>query len=212
MTLKELKKKLESGTIEASLSGVELKRQWQQEHGKKISAIANSEVIPVGWIVIGIDDDGKLCGYDKKWLRKTEQSASNQIHQYLQPSWSIGNIVGCTIQNSQCLFIEIFNSQDVVTWNGAAYKLVGTTAQKMREDEVLELSLRLPGIDFSKSCYEGEYDSSLITSFAQKISNISSEFVTTHPLIPLIFKEEEFLLLGRGRWPEGRSTPCSSWF
>ena len=36
--------------------------------------------------------------------------------------------------------------------------------------------------------------------------------VTTHPLIPLIFKEEEFLLLGRGRWPEGRSTPCSSWF
>ena len=77
---------------------------------------------------------------------------------------------------SFCLFIEIQNPQDVVKWNGKAYQLIGTTKSEMKDHEVMALSLRLPGTDFSKAKYKGGYNPGLITSFAKKVLENSVDF------------------------------------
>jgi len=176
MQFDELKSAIESSNIEAHLIGVDFKRSWHKSHGEDISAIANDQNISTGWLVIGVEDNGKVSGHDETWLKKTEQEVSGHIRQYLEPSWAVKKIFGDKISGAQCLFLEISNSQDIVTWDRSAYKLIGTTSVKMKEDEVLALSLKLPGTDFSKAKYEGHYDPSLITSFAQKVSRESSDF------------------------------------
>ena len=176
MDFDRLKEAIKSRMTEAQLPGVEFKERWSKEYGSKISGIANSEDISVGWLVVGINDTGQTCGYDSVWLKEIEQVVSNHIKQYLQPVWAAESILGHEIMGSYCLFIKISNSQDVVTWDGKAYKRIGTTNTKMTESEVLELSLKLPGTDFSKVKYDNGYDPSLVTSFAQKISNIGSSF------------------------------------
>ena len=176
MDFERLKEAIKSGTTEAQLLGVEFKENWSKEHGAKISGIANSKNIPVGWVVIGIADTGKICGYDRAGVQKVEQRVSTHVQQYLQPAWAVESILSSEVSGSYCLFIKISNSQDVATWGGKAYKCIGTTNIKMTESEILELSLKLPGTDFSKAKYEDKYDSSLVTLFAQKISNVDSGF------------------------------------
>lgn len=176
MEFEELKNFIAKGSTEVNHFGIEFKRKWQQDCGQDISAIANQENIQTGWLVIGVEDNGTLSGHDEGWIKKTEQDASNHIRQYLEPSWAVKKIFGEIINGAHCLFIEIQNPQDVVTWNGNAYKLIGTTSSKMKEEELLALSLKLPGADFSKNKYEGSYDPSLITAFAQKITKESNDF------------------------------------
>lgn len=176
MDFEKLKKFILEGNTEVYHSGVEFKRKWQQDCGQDISAIANDENIQTGWLVVGVEDNGALSGHDENWLKKTEQDVSNHIRQYLEPSWAVTRVVGEHIKNAYCLFIEIQNPQDIVSWNGVAYKLIGTTSSKMKEDELLALSIKLPGADFSKNKYEGSYNPSLITAFAQKVSSESTDF------------------------------------
>jgi predicted HTH transcriptional regulator len=171
-----LKKFILNGNTEVNHFGVEFKRNWSQGHGEDISAVANVDQLSSGWLVIGLNDDGTPHGHDENWLKRTELDVSNHIRQYLEPSWAVSRIFGEKINGACCLFIEIKNPQDVVKWNGNAYKLIGTTSSKMREDEVLALSLKLPGMDFSKNKYEGIYNASLVTAFAQKISKETNDF------------------------------------
>lgn len=167
LSLEALTSLLEAGTQEAKLIGVDFKKEWQQHHGRDISAIANS--LSNGWIVVGLNDHGQFCGHDLAWLKKTEETVSNQIRSFLNPSWAVRSIVGHKIKDSECLFIEIRNPGEVVKWNDVAYKLVGTTSTDMKPHEIMELSLRLPGADYSKAPYEGTTDASLVTLFAQKV-------------------------------------------
>lgn len=177
MDFEKLKEAIKSGEVlEIQLHGVEFKEEWRKEHGEKISGIANNEDISLGWVVIGVNDKGEICGYNSAWAQKKEHNISSHIKQYLQPIWAVKDVFSEEINNSHCLFIKISNSQDVVKWNEKAYKRVGTTNRKMTESEILELSLKLPGTDFSKIKYNDGYDSSLVTSFAQKISSSNEDF------------------------------------
>jgi predicted HTH transcriptional regulator len=169
----ELVAALEAGTQESKLVGVEFKREWQQHHGRDISAIANS--LSSGWVVVGVSDQGQLCGHNLAWLKKTEESVSNQIRSCLNPSWVAVTIVGHRIKDSECLFIEVRNQGEVVKWSDIAYKLVGTTSTEMKPHEIMELSLKLPGADYSKAPYEGNTDPSLVTSFAQKVVEATAD-------------------------------------
>ena len=130
-----------------------MKRSWQKDHGEDISAITNAESISKGWIVVGVGDDGTLAGHDLKWLKQNEEKISQHVRQFLEPSWVVKTIEEVEIGGLQCIFIEVESSPSVVRWNGSAYYLAGTTSYKMREDEVLALSPRLPGSDFSKGKY-----------------------------------------------------------
>jgi hypothetical protein len=71
MDIKELKRHLSAGKIEAHLRGVDFKRSWQQAHGKDISAIANDESITTGWIVVGVDDNGIVVS--RRFIHNTKK-------------------------------------------------------------------------------------------------------------------------------------------
>jgi predicted HTH transcriptional regulator len=186
MDKKTLIKQLKSGKTEPQLEKVEFKRSWSQSHGKKISAIANQEGIVTGWVVVGMEDNGQPSGHDLKWLTETEHAISNHIREYLEPSWAVKSISSEEVGTGHIILIEIENPQDVVKWNGTAYKLIGTQSFDMKEHEVMALSLKLPGTDFSKIKYKGGYDASLITSFAKKVIENSNDFqIDTNSMSPL---------------------------
>lgn len=169
----QLIKNIGSGEIsEVLASGVELKSQWSQKCGKDISAIANQYNRAGGWLIIGVDDYGKPLGYDINWLTEAEKLVSNHISQYLEPDWTVAEIFGEKILESHILFIKINAPDNVVYWNGRAYKLVGTTSPEMSPAEVTELTMKLPGSDYSKLEYSGNADNTLIMSFANKLSEI----------------------------------------
>lgn len=167
---------LKSGKVESQLEGVEFKQSWNQSHGKDISAIANEESISTGWLVIGVRDNGQCCEHDLGWLTKTEHTVSNHIRDFLEPSWAVKSVASEQIEKGHILIVEIKNPQDVVKWNSRAYKLIGTQSFPMKDHEVLALSLRLPGTDYSKYKYKGDYEAPLITSFAKKVIGSSNDF------------------------------------
>lgn len=159
---------------EALASRVEFKSSWSQDVGKDVSAIANSD-IDGGWLIVGINDAGKLTGRDSSWLKQTEELVSNHILQYLSPSWTVTETVGHPFSSGYALFLNIVNPGEVVTWNRRAYKLSGTVSQEMTPDEQLALSMRLPGEDYSRLKWSGAIDGALVLDFAKKIKEQNEE-------------------------------------
>ena len=68
--------------MEIDASNVELKRSWDQDNGKKISAFANRPTKDPQWLAIGVCDDGTLAGHDENWVKKTEETISQHINRY----------------------------------------------------------------------------------------------------------------------------------
>jgi predicted HTH transcriptional regulator len=170
LTSEDLIQKLEQGATEPHFIGVELKQSWQLRHREDISAIANEPTIARGWMVIGLDDQGKpRQNADVSWLKKTEETVSSHIRENLSPSWAVKSIVGHKVKGAECLFVEIASPGEVVRWQDKAYKLIGTTSSEMKPHETLELSWKLPGADFSKAKYDNKYTPSLVLQFAQKV-------------------------------------------
>ncbi|MGZ3744559.1 MAG: AlbA family DNA-binding domain-containing protein, partial [Pseudobdellovibrionaceae bacterium] len=170
LTAEQLISALEAGKNEPHFFGVELKQSWQQRHGQDISAIANERNLARGWLVIGLDDKGNpRPNADVSWLKKTEEIISGHIRECLSPSWAVKSIVGHTINGAECVLIEIVNPGEVVYWDDVPYKLVGTTSSEMKPHELLDLSLHLPGADFSKATYQGDFDPTLVINFAKKV-------------------------------------------
>lgn len=175
LSIEEVRERLISGFAEPQLSGVEFKESWSKNCGKDISAIANSPQILKGWLLVGVNDRGELTGRDLAWAKGQESAISSQIIELLQPTFSVHNILVLEIKNSYCVAIEIGNPGDVVYWDSRAYKLVGTASPEMPVDEILELSLKLPGADYSKGRNHQDTDPSLVISFAQKVNEVASE-------------------------------------
>lgn len=171
VTREELLDKISKNQIyEVLESGVELKATWNQDVGKDISAIANKIDRSGGWVVIGCSDKGFVNQANSlDWLIQVEQKASNHINQFLNPDFTVVNIRGENINGQHVLLIEVTSPNEVVRWNDKAYKLVGTVSSEMSADEILSLSLMLPGSDFSKMEYQGTIDESLIIDFGKKI-------------------------------------------
>jgi hypothetical protein len=62
-TIEELLEAIEAeGLKEHSQANVELKKDWDQKYGRKISALANKIEFEITWLVIGMEDDGRLGG------------------------------------------------------------------------------------------------------------------------------------------------------
>lgn len=162
--------------LEVTSYRVELKSDWSMNHGKDISAIANYHDFKGGWLIIGVNDVGKIVNRpnNETWLKDTEEKISNQIHQFLTPHWAIKNITGKIFAQGPILLLEIINPGDITEWNSKAYKLIGTVSTEMTPDESLSLAMKLPGEDFSKSEWKGETDGSLVLDFAQKLKSVDS--------------------------------------
>lgn len=136
LTLEQLIVEIEKGVSEANFTGVEFKSDWGQPHGRDISAIANCFEIANGWVVSGVDNNGRPCGKDARWLKDIEQKVSSHLREYLTPSWAVTELVGHRIGSSDCLFIGVRNQGDVVKWGDRAYKLIGTSSIEMKPHEM----------------------------------------------------------------------------
>lgn len=162
-------KNLTQGTLlESTAQGIDLKSTWHVKHGVDISAISNNEKLQGGWLIIGVNDKGHLLGKTEDWLKNTEEKVANNIQQFLNPSF-VCHIFGEIIEKSHVLFIEITKAEEVVYWDSKAYKLIGTTSHAMTAAEVLGLSVKLPGRDFSKLKYDGPINGSNVVDFSSKI-------------------------------------------
>ena len=163
--------------MEISYPRLELKSKWHTEHGKSISAIANHESLTGGWLIVGVDDDGKLTGKDKEWCKKKYTEIGNDINQHLSPSQAAKEIYSEAFKDGWCILLEIQNPAYVTDWRGRAYKRAGSSDQEMTAGERTALAMHLPGDDYSSMPWQGEVNSALVLDFARKvIENGSRDF------------------------------------
>lgn len=169
--LDEIIQKINSGKIcEVSIANVELKSSWSQDYGTRISAIANELTDhETGYLIVGVSDSGQLIHSGESWLKDTEQRLSSHIRQFLSPTHAVSVQGQLSLDSHYYIVLAIENPGDITSWNHKAYKRVGTQAQEMTPDERLDLSLRLPGQDYSKRPWQGSVSAALIEQFAQKL-------------------------------------------
>ena len=159
---------IESGHIvEYRNVNVELKRSWQQDHGKKISFLANKNTTIRSWLIIGLEDDGTYAGKDESWAKQTEETMSQHLNQYLDPIQAV-SLFKCwqSAKGEWLVFLRIENPGVVVRWNTNAFIGSGTTLREMTPDEVMSLTIQLPGLsDYSSQAGTSEYDQGLLAKF-----------------------------------------------
>ena len=164
--------KLFDGTLlEHRIGNVELKSNWSQEHGKKICAFANRTLDGPLWLCVGVNDDGQLCGNTETWAKQTEEIISQHINQYLDPQPTCKSITCHNIENKWIIIIQYNNPGAVVYWNKQPYKASGTTIAPMMPEEVMALTVKLPGLsDYTSQKWMGNANDALVKEFAEYIS------------------------------------------
>ncbi|MBN2271107.1 MAG: type IV toxin-antitoxin system AbiEi family antitoxin domain-containing protein [Sedimentisphaerales bacterium] len=158
--------------LEHRTGNVELKRSWDQENGKKISAFANRLGAAVQWMCIGIADDGSLCGRTESWAKSTEEAVSQHLNQYLDPQTTC-EAISCHAVNGQWVVAIKFRSPgSVVYWNNVAYKAAGTTIVSMTPEEIMQLTIALPGLtDYSAQRWAGVSDDRKVTEYINCVAH-----------------------------------------
>jgi predicted HTH transcriptional regulator len=180
-TKEEILDCLKAGTLlEYRMDNLELKQDWHQEYGKKISALANRPINELMWLCVGVTNEGKIFGHDEKWAKKTEEIISNHINQFLDPQMTCISLSCRNIEQSWIIIIEFKNPGTVVYWNSSAYKSSGTTILEMTQAEVMQLTVSLPGLtDFSAQKTSAVYEHALAVEFAEIVTNHSKSYIDT---------------------------------
>lgn len=161
-----------AGTLlEHRHENLELKESWDFDDGQDISALANKRLESPCFFVIGVADDGSLCRRPEAWARKVEQTISQHLNSTLNPSQAC-DLVSCQeIDGSWLVIVTISNPGAVVYWGENAYKAAGTTSSKMRPEEILELTVTLPGLtDRSVQPWTGDTNPHLINVFCDLVA------------------------------------------
>jgi len=152
-------------------TNIELKSSWDQDNGKKISAFSNRISDFPHWMCVGIADDGSLCGYNESWAKRTEEIISQHINKCLDPQIACLGISCHQLDNKWFILIKYSNPGSVVYWNNSAHKAAGTTIELMTPEEIMQLTVSLPGLtDFSAQAWSGQYDQSKVVHFATTVS------------------------------------------
>lgn len=162
---------LKAGTLKEHLhSNLELKEDWQQNHGQKISALANKIHNLVSFVVVGISDQGVIVGRPEKWAKSTEEVISQHINQNLDPVQCCHGIECHDTGLGWVIIVAIKNVGEVVYWGSSAYVASGTTLKQMEAEAILQLRLQLPGLtDFSNQSTKSPYDPQLVLEFTEDV-------------------------------------------
>ena len=145
--------------VEHRHHNVELKSDWREDHGRKVSARTNDATEHPAWLVVGIADDGAPVGKDEKWACDLERVMSQQFNQYLDPIYACRGIEIVRLATAFVIVAHFVHPGTVVRWRGKAYKSVGTTTDEMTQAEILGLTLKLPGAtDYSRQPWRGALD------------------------------------------------------
>ncbi|HAB50615.1 MAG TPA: hypothetical protein DCE80_00300 [Ignavibacteriales bacterium] len=159
--------------LEHRHNNVELKSDWTKNYGDKISGYGNKRDTRNTWLVIGVDDAGDFTEKTEAWARNTEQAISQHMNTFLDPIQTCQGIECCEINNKWIIIIRIKNPGSVVYWEKEAYKASGTTISKMTPEEIMKMTIDLPGLtDYSKQPWDGIINESLTRLF---ISNIAEK-------------------------------------
>jgi len=167
---------------------IELKADWSQKYGEKLSALGNKAHGKACYAIIGISDNGALLSKSEKWAKQTEEIISQHINSNLDPIHSCKYSKCVEIDGSWIIVVAIENIGEVVYWSKDAYISSGTTIKVMSPEEILKLRIKLPGLtDFSRQIVMDEYSESLLFDFYKRIlkrSNPSehSESISSDPL------------------------------
>jgi len=169
--LHQLRAALEDGSLrEHRHPNVELKQSWTLEHGRKLSALANKLDVPVSWLVVGVDDDGKILGRDEVWARATEQTLSQHINGQLDPVEACKGLFCAQLPTGWIVAVQIANPGAVVRWSKEAFKASGTTIALMEPDEIVKLTITLPGrSDHSKQPDQSDLDEALLADYQRTV-------------------------------------------
>lgn len=172
LTEMELVQRVRSASLrEIDASNVELKRSWDQDNGKKISAFSNRATDECHWLCIGVCDDGSLAGHDATWAKRTEETVSQHINRFLDPQITCLGITCHVAPAGWFLLVKYANPGSVVNWNNFAYKAAGTTIEVMTPEEAMQLTVALPGLtDFSAQVRASDYDKGLVDEFAKTVA------------------------------------------
>ncbi|MBN1354549.1 MAG: hypothetical protein JW994_07780 [Candidatus Omnitrophica bacterium] len=159
---------------------VELKRNWDDDCGKKISALCNKIEFSVSWMVIGIEDNGTLSNFDEKWAIRTEQIISQHLNTKLDPSQACLGVNAYQVNGGWVVVIKLSNPGAVTCWNNKAYKSAGTTISEMKPEEFMEFTIKLPGLaDFSRQEGTGLIDDNLRKKFIENLLNARTDLEAT---------------------------------
>lgn len=137
---------LKNNVTESKYENVELKRNWGQKYGEKISMLCNGQTKIECYLVIGVEDDGQLAGHDESWLSSNQEIISQHTNTFLDPFITLEDITTEDVNGSKIIILRVRNPGAVVKWKGDAWNGKGTTKRKMLPEEILELSLNLPGL------------------------------------------------------------------
>jgi len=167
---------IEAGTISEHLhQNLELKEQWDQKHGNKLSALANKLDQISCLLVVGVSDTGKVVGKDEKWAKQTEENISQHINKLLDPIQACKKIECRDTGRGWIVVITIQNSGEVTYWGDHSYVAAGTTTKQMTPEEVLQLRIQLPGLtDYSKQYHKSTYNKSIIQRFSSEVAKKST--------------------------------------
>lgn len=160
----------QSSLLEHKFQNLELKRGWDKDYGKNISALGNKIGVRISWMVIGMDDNGNAAGKDEQWAIQTSQNISQQLNSFLDPIQTCSGINSYNLNNGWIVVIKINNPGTVVKWERFAYKSSGTTISFMSPEEILQFTIELPGLtDYSKQDWDGVPEEALVNEFAKKL-------------------------------------------
>jgi hypothetical protein len=161
-----------SGILREHLhENLELKASWREENGERVSALANRLEFETSWMVIGVTDSGALVGRDENWARNTEEVISQHLNQRLDPIQAHTSLSCVPVSGFWIVVLSVKNPGAVVYWNNMAYKRAGTTIQEMRPEEVLELTIKLPGLtDYSKQPWVGQVKDELVNAYSKAVA------------------------------------------
>ena len=172
MSVEQLLDEVKNGTlVEHRHPNVELKPNWDIEYGKKISGLANRLENQKSWLIVGVNDDGLLSGRDESWVKGVEQVISQQANNFLNPTQTVRQISCFEVNTHWIIVISIQSPGAVTYWQDIPYKASGTTFIPMIPEEIMQLTVTLPGLeDFSAQKWQGGYDSALVIKFAEAVS------------------------------------------
>lgn len=164
---------LQNGTLlEHRHSNLELKESWREDHGPKLSALANRIEQGTGWLVIGVSDKGQVVGRDEKWARTIEEVVSQHINRNLDPVQACTTVECVDSGSAWVLAVCVSNPGAVVYWDSVAFKRAGTTLEEMKPHEVLELTIKLPGVtDYSRQPWTGPVSDAMVAGYAASVAD-----------------------------------------
>ena len=129
MDIETLMRMIASGESEK----VEFKKSVTNDFGEEIVALANSGG---GFILVGVDDDGRLVGCDVDSSKKRVSSFLSAIVPPVDIKFDVFSIGGKNI-----LVVEVGGSSTISTIGGTAYIRTGTSKRPLAFSEILSLGV-----------------------------------------------------------------------